>query len=379
MASLDPRSPIPLYHQIEQAIVQLILEQRLDPGARLPSELELAQQYGVAPMTVRRAMERLERGGIILRRRGSGTFVGSNPPRVPVESPGRVGFILHDPTSPLLLGLMHSVESALRDADLQTLVLFGGFSDRLECERIREAVAAGAQGLVIWSGCGPLALAEITRLHRRGFPVVLIDRCPTDLQVDCVLVDDAAGARATAEHLFALGHRRFAFLYGPEPLELSSISARLGGLREVLMAGGLSITALSEHFHAQMVAQENLDATLEIARSLLAAPERPTAVFCANDALAQAMAVCLARLGVPVPADISLTGFDGLQYLPTGLRLTTVRRDIARMGREAVRLLQERSAEVTHPARRLILPIEFSPGETTGPIPLSSPGRRRYE
>jgi GntR family transcriptional regulator of arabinose operon len=373
MPSLDPHSPIPLYHQVEQAVIQLILAQQLSVGARLPSEPELAQLFGVSPLTVRRALERLERAGAIVRRRGSGTFVGPNPPARPAENPGRIGFILHDPTSPLLLALMHSIESTLRETNQQTLVLFGGFSDALECERIREAVDAGAQGLIIWSQCGPLARREITALHARGFPLVLVDRCPPDLSVDSVLVDDAGGARDTARHLVGLGHRRIAFVYGPETLDLSSTSARLGGLRDILATHELSST-ISEHFHPQMASQENIDTTIELARALLDLPIRPTAIFCVNDALAQAIAICLARLGICVPQDISLTGFDGLQYLPNGLRLTTVRRDAGLMGREAVRLLNERAASSARSARRLTLPVEFAPGETSGPAPISPIG-----
>jgi DNA-binding LacI/PurR family transcriptional regulator len=119
-----------------------------------------------------------------------------------------------------------------------------------------------------------------------------------------------------------------------------------------------------------MVTQENLERTLEFARAILSSPHSPTALFCVNDALAQAMSVSLARLGVSIPGQVSLTGFDGMQYLPTGLRLTTVRRDASLMGREAVRLLAERIANPSLPSRRLILPVDFSPGETTGPAPL---------
>lgn len=364
--SLDHRSPIPLYHQIEQAVTQFILEQQLAPGTRLPSETELAQRFNVAPLTVRRGLERLERDGIIVRRRGSGTFVGANMPARSAQPSGRICFILHDPNSPLLLGLMHSIEGVLRETGRQTLVTFGGFDDALECQRIREA-AADALGLILWSECGPLATAEIARLHAENFPVVLVDRCPPGLGVDCVLVDDASGAHATARHLLDLGHRQIAFLYGPEPLELSSVTARLGALRETLHLSGLPDDALSVHYHPCMVTQENLDTTLELARGLLAGRPQPSAIFCVNDALAQALAVSLARLGVSVPAEISLTGFDGLHYLPTGQRLTTVRRDAGQMGREAARLLSERIANPGLPVRRLILPVEFSPGETSGP------------
>lgn len=361
MENLDPHSPIPLYHQIEQAVGRLILEERLSPGTRLPSEPDLAVRFGVAPLTVRKALERLERDGVVVRRRGSGTFVGPNPPVRPPDAPPRVGFVLHDPNSPLLLGLMHAIESTLRVNGTQMVVLFGRFSDQIECERIQEAVQSGARGLILWSMCGPEARALIARLSASGFPLVLVDRCPPGLEIDCVLVDDISGAQAAADHLLTLGHRRFAFIYGPEELELSSIQARLTGLRTA--AADLPVTLWH---HPDMVSQENLESSLRLASRILSSPNSPGAWFCVNDALAQAMVVSLARLGVKVPDQVSVTGFDGMQYLSTGLRLTTVRRDADQMGREAVRLLLERCSNPALPQRRIVLPVELSPGETTG-------------
>jgi DNA-binding LacI/PurR family transcriptional regulator len=107
-----------------------------------------------------------------------------------------------------------------------------------------------------------------------------------------------------------------------------------------------------------------------LGRRLLALPVPPTAAFCVNDHLAQALLVVLHRQGVPVPSRFSIAGFDGLDYMPTPQRLTTVRRPTEAMGREAVRLLLARhGAEPGGPPRHVVLPTELRVGETTAAAP----------
>jgi GntR family transcriptional regulator len=71
----NPQSAIPLYYQIEQDLASLIASGTLSPGSQLPSEEELVQKYGVSRTTVRKAVQELERLGLIEIRRGRGTFV----------------------------------------------------------------------------------------------------------------------------------------------------------------------------------------------------------------------------------------------------------------------------------------------------------------
>jgi GntR family transcriptional regulator, N-acetylglucosamine utilization regulator len=78
---LSADSPIPLYHQLEVAIRELVLAGELKPGAPLPTEIQLQEEYGVSRSTVRKAIDELERAGLIVKRHGVGTFVaepGSN-------------------------------------------------------------------------------------------------------------------------------------------------------------------------------------------------------------------------------------------------------------------------------------------------------------
>lgn len=73
---VDKKSPVPIYHQIQAAITEMIKRGQLNPHERVPSENELSEQFAVSPMTVRQAMAGLVQEGLVYRKRGTGTFVG---------------------------------------------------------------------------------------------------------------------------------------------------------------------------------------------------------------------------------------------------------------------------------------------------------------
>lgn len=83
---LDRNSPIPLYHQLARHLSRDIREGRLKEGDRLPSEPSLAETYGIGRPTVRQAVDSLVRRGLLIRRRGSGTYVAAAPQRVDLFS-----------------------------------------------------------------------------------------------------------------------------------------------------------------------------------------------------------------------------------------------------------------------------------------------------
>src|SRR5262249_10306030 len=109
-----------------------------------------------------------------------------------------------------------------------------------------------------------------------GTPVVFIDRPAGGIDVDCVLIDNVGGARTAAEHLLAHGHRRIAMVGDPETVYTAT--ERLRGFREARAAHGLEpdpqLVRLASHEVGQAEA---------IVRELLASPEPPTAIFCANN------------------------------------------------------------------------------------------------
>lgn len=369
--SIDRDSPVPLYHQIEHALLETIRRERLAPGSPLPSEPELARRFGVTRITVRRAIERLARQGILRAERGRGTFVAAGAEGSMAAPPvvGRVSLVLPSTTGIIHLATLAGAQAEATAAGLQLLVAASDDDPDREARQIAAVRTSGSIGLALWPLGGATDRVALAGLDVAGIPLVFVDRVLDDVPADAVVVDDRAGARAATDHLAALGHRRIALLFY-EDRDVSSVRWREAGYREALADHGLPFDPALRERHPTLPDPADLDPMRALARRLLAVPDPPTAAFCVNDHLAQALLVVLQREGVAVPERFSIAGFDGLDYLATHQPLTTVRRATAEMGREAIRLLVARlRGGGEAPPQRVVLPTEFVPGATTAAAP----------
>jgi LacI family transcriptional regulator len=167
---------------------------------------------------------------------------------------------------------------------------------------------------------------EAWRLERAGVPVVLLDRDHATLP--CITIDDVEGGRMAAEHLLALGHRRIAFL-GDEEANLfgfDSSAHRREGFEAALAAAG---TTLAPEWI--MHRPHGRDAACVAASELLAHETRPTAIFATSDVQAIGVLEAAQAAGVPVPAELSVIGFDNVEAAGyTGL--TTVAQPLEEIG-----------------------------------------------
>ena len=114
---LDRNSPIPLYHQLAQDLARDIREGRLREGDRLPSEPSLAKTHGIGRPTVRQAVDSLVRRGLLIRRRGSGTYVAAPPQRVDLFSLAGTSASFHDTGSTPEVGILQQPCLALVEDD----------------------------------------------------------------------------------------------------------------------------------------------------------------------------------------------------------------------------------------------------------------------
>lgn len=367
---LNHDSPIPLYHQIERSILGLIRQQKLTTGSQLPSEVELASHFGVTRLTIRRALERLAQQGVLYRQRGRGTFVAD--PSAGQHVVHTLTLILPDSSNPLYLAVLAGVEQEARAHGFQVAIALSDNDVVLESQHIQSAVSSGSVGLVLWPLGDETQKDELARFQPQHFPVVLVDRYFTELDiVDRVVVDDFGGAYQATAHLAELGHRRIAFVYGPEGLPISTVQTRREGYKQALLDHGLTFLEEWVLFHSQKIDPTDLRFTESLVGRLLQLSPPPTAAFCVHDNLAQAFLIALQGSGIPVPQRFSVVGFDGLEYLPVHQRLTTVRRATDEMGIEAVRLVVARLNEgvATSPPRHVVLPTELVLGETTAAAP----------
>jgi LacI family transcriptional regulator len=195
-------------------------------------------------------------------------------------------------------------------------------------------VTGRIDGLILVSR--PLDDTVAGRLRHLRLPTVLVDvRHPG---FDSVHTDDEAGGRLAAGHLLSRGHSRFAFLGEDQRSDryVSPSQRRLTGFRTALAEAGR--TPVVRH------ARHELGQALATARELLSADPRPTAVFAADDTLAAGVMRAAHELGLAVPGDVAVVGFDDGD-LAEALGLTTVRQPLEESGRTAMELLLRRIDE----------------------------------
>jgi len=179
---------------------------------------------------------------------------------------------------------------------------------------------------------------RVAGLHAEldGVPTVMLDARSEDPAIPAVVPDEVAGGRTAVNELLRAGHRRIGFATNLD--HIPATHGRLKGYQDALHAAGIS-------FDPRLVVAGESDpgprGGYQAARALLALPDPPTALFCFNDRMAMGAYRAAAELGLRIPADLSVIGFDNQEIIAAGLYpgLTTVALPHYEMGQWAVRAL----------------------------------------
>lgn len=175
-----------------------------------------------------------------------------------------------------------------------------------------------------------------------------------------VLMDDSEAAFMMGQHLIELGHKDIAFVKGPA--SHSSSVQRLSGFTSAMREAGLPLR------DDWMCAGDfTVQSGVEAAKRLLADPDnRPTAIFASNDDMAAGVMTYAARLGISIPGDLSVCGFDDTPIAEiVWPKLTTIAQPIHEMGKQAVKLLVDRTS--ADKSRYKMLKFELLKRGSTGP------------
>jgi LacI family transcriptional regulator len=194
-----------------------------------------------------------------------------------------------------------------------------------------------------------------------GTPVVAVDPHTGPSTLPSVHSDNLAGATSATRHLLELGHRRIGFLAGRPDLE--SARQREQGYRQALGAAGIGVDP-----DLIRVGDYDLVTSEEPARQLLTLDDRPTAVFAANDLSAMQTLHVARTLGLDVPGDVSVVGFDNIpESALIEPPLTTIDQSIQEMGKQAVQLLIDVIEGHTEGPRQITLPTRLVVRQSSGP------------
>lgn len=200
-------------------------------------------------------------------------------------------------------------------------------------------------------------------LLEQEVPLVLIDRDLPEPEVDLVLTDNCEGGRVATRHLLALGHRCIACIGGSR--HQTGGGERVTGYLEALAQAGI---APQEQYIAY--GDYHVESGLQGARALLQQKHPPSAIFACNDLMAIGVIHTAASLGVAIPGQLSLVGFDDIELAAyTSPPLTTVAQPKIEIGQQAVQLLIERIQDRSLAPRRLALPTRLIVRGSSGPAP----------
>lgn len=236
--------------------------------------------------------------------------------------------------------------------------------------------AARLAALLSWRPSGVIVIPSTDAFPGRrtieaaGVPYVVVDRVAGDDWADAVMVDNAGAARLAADHLLGLGHARV--LVAASSLALANIRERCDGIAAAF--AGFSRSGLD----APEVIEVGLtfDTVAERLEAWLAARGRPSAIIALTNFATLGVLAALSRLGIRVPDDVSLVGFDDYAWMRAAApSITAVRQPVDRMAEEAWRRLVGRLADEAGPPLRLRLPCSLEVRASTRAVAPIADGR----
>jgi DNA-binding LacI/PurR family transcriptional regulator len=336
----------------------------------LPTEELLTKHYECSRPTLRKAMEELKQAGLINTVRGSGVYITMSNPSAPAADRGNLFAIIFPNLGPRHFSDPVCHQLAHYTAAQGDSLVWGGYISprsemlKLEIQQICEQyIAQRIAGLFFlpfeYHEKGDMINREIAAIFSDShIPIVLIDSdiyaYPAFSDFDLVSMDHVQAAYILTEHIIAQGFRRI-FFFAP-PLSHHTIKLRLMGYQAAL---------IDHHLEPEDLVEGNADDAAALSRFLKA--KKPDALICSNDITAIGMITTMEKLGLQVPGDLAVAGFDHLsKTLPFVRPITSIEQPVEEIAQTALSLMLGRMANPNKPVSRVSFPGKLIPELTTG-------------
>lgn len=363
LPSIDKANPTPRYLQAEKILLDAIHSGRLSPGSKIPSTQDIAALVSVSLITAHKALERLVQAGFLRREVGRGTFVCEDVAGA-IEAQARlsIGLMLDDQVNVndyYHASIIDGLRKAARDDSLQIEFFFK------DCASFQRGHQKATSGIICIHPPQELH-GEIAQLGK-NVPLVVLGGTLPQCDVPFVDCDNFAGAQLAIRHLHGLGHRRFGILSGP--MNLSNASDRTDGALKELAVCGVAVDADRSIVIESDQSVALGEAAQEKFVALLTGPARPTAIFAGGFYLALAAIQAARKLGLRVPDDISIVGFDDPASAPLlDPPLTTVRQPLEEMAKSAYTALRQAIKSSDRVVSSMELPTKLITRGSTAPL-----------
>jgi DNA-binding LacI/PurR family transcriptional regulator len=335
----------PKYILVQKKIRQAIKKREIVD--KLPGERTLAKEFGYSYMTIRKAVDNLVTEGILYKLPTKGTFVADR--KTAKKKTKIIGYFLDSSivaglTSPYYSLIFNSLEKQATKYGY-SLIYFSDIGGSNSLQNMNNI-----DGVII--SCFP-RIENIVHDVNQHVPVVVMDNSSSDKTIPSVIIDNFNGVSKSVDYLCSLGHRRIGFMTGLEDSDV-------GKNRYAGYMSGLSNHGITMNEKLVFRGDYSFESGAKGADYFLSLKKAPTAIMCANDAMAIAAIRQAVQRGLNVPEDISVIGFDDIpvaaQIHPT---LTTLAAPIDKITELAcnmlIRLINGEKSESQH----IALPAEL--------------------
>ena len=270
-----------------------------------------------------------------------------------------IGMIIPDNANPFFAEMARGVEDTSFEQGYS--VILCNSDGNLDKELLYANVLAEKRVDGILFVVAGLSTKRILDLQARRMPLAVVDRDLPDAAVDSVLTDNAQGGWLATHHLVELGHHRIGCITGPS--DITPSAERITGYRQALDENGIPVDK------ALIVRGDfQYDSGYQAASQLLQMDDPPTAIFACNDLMAIGVMSAALKLGLHIPADLSVIGFDDVRLASfANPPLTTIVQPKYEIGVIATTMLLERMHDLEMPARRRVFETNLLLRQSTAP------------
>lgn len=351
MARTPAKASASVYEPLANRLRAAIASGSYKPGDMIGSEYELAKQEGISRMSVRQAITLLVDEGHIERRPGKGLFVRDQQVTRVVQ------IIVPSLAYDQCVQFVHGAQEAGRARGIQLQVYDAHQQLDRDVEVIRSLPKLSTRGAIIASFHHERFAEALFELKREGYPFVLLDERLRDISVPSVLANNYEGGMIAGRKLLELGHRRIAFIGN---LTADTVEQRLAGLRDAVADAGVPFDRSLTIDLGNQIRDDWYPVIHDATRSAVGRSDPATAVFYSNDQVAADGYRAIRALGLRIPEDVSVVGFDDnplCRWLEPPL--ATVRQLSTQMGQVAMELLIKVMADAATPPEVRTLPVEW--------------------
>jgi len=266
-----------------------------------------------------------------------------------------IAYVMLDAANPFFTDVAQGIEDAAAPHDLSVYLCNSDNRPERELTYLTRLEEQRVQGVLV-TPVDP-AHASLDAVASRGTPLVLVDRVRDGKTRCSVAVDDEHGGRLDVEHLLDQGHERIAFVGGPH--SLGQVTDRLAGASKAMAAAGRDADDLVVMTTAALTVAEGRSAGERL--NGLPRRSRPSAAFCANDLLALGLLQQAVRLGLRVPDDLAIVGYDDIEFAEAAaVPLTSVAQPRHLLGRTAAEMALEEARHLPgHRHRQVVFAPEL--------------------